>query len=158
MVNVVCCVASLLFFDILYYTFILILSIFFCFSSGDIYLSFGISLSCSFLIVSKLLCDKVRETFVILSAIWLTIKSPVASAVFWIAHFEVVLSASVADCLASAMFGYIYHLNFYFHFYKIFCPHLNSVSFFMYYFLINNQSNVYFIFYFQCFRILFCKP
>ena len=131
MVNVVCCVASLLFFDIpLLYFYINLVNIFLFFFRRYIYLSFGISLSCSFLIVSKLLCDKVHETFVILSAIWLTIKSPVASAVFWIPHFEVVLSASVADCLALAMFGYMYHLNFYFHFYQIFCPHLNSVSFF----------------------------
>ena len=35
-----------------------------------------------------------------LSAILLPIKSPVVSAVFWTALFEVVLSASVADYLA----------------------------------------------------------
>ena len=37
------------------------------------------------------------ETLVILSAILLPIKSPVASAVFWIALFEAVFIASVVD-------------------------------------------------------------
>ena len=37
------------------------------------------------------------EILVILSAILLPIKSPVASAVFWIALFEAVVIASVAD-------------------------------------------------------------
>ena len=71
----------------------------FCSSSGDIYLPLDISLSFSILTFSKLFCGKVFETFVIPSAILLPIKSPVASAVFWITIFEVVLSASVADCL-----------------------------------------------------------
>ena len=64
----------------------------------NIYLSLGISLSCSFL--TELFCGDVCETFVILSAILLPVKSPVASAVFWIGLFEAVLGASVADCLA----------------------------------------------------------
>ena len=46
------------------------------------YLSLEISLSCSFVTVSELFCSKIFETFVILSAILLQIKSPVASAVF----------------------------------------------------------------------------
>ena len=77
-----------------YYTIILTLDHHkFCLFSGDIYLSFGISLSVSifsvsFVTVSKLFCDEVLETFVILSAILLPIKSPVASAVFGIALFE----------------------------------------------------------------------
>ena len=50
--------------------------------SGDIYFSLGISLSCSFVTVSELFCGKLLETFEILSAILLSIKSPVASAVF----------------------------------------------------------------------------
>ena len=70
-----------------------------------IYLSLGISISNSVFFVSlsavsELLCDEVLETFVILSAILLPIKSPVAPAVFWIALFEAVLHASVADFLA----------------------------------------------------------
>ena len=60
----------------------LISSIFFCLSSEDIYLSLGISLSFSFLIVSKLFCCESFETFVILLSILLLIKSPIASAVF----------------------------------------------------------------------------
>ena len=39
-------------------------------------------------------------TFDICSAISLPVKSPVASAVFWIAFFEAVLSTPVANCLA----------------------------------------------------------
>ena len=75
-------------------------SIIFCFSSGDIYLSLGISLSCSFVTFSELFCGKPLETFVILLAILLVIKSLVASAVFWKTLFEEVLSASVANYLA----------------------------------------------------------
>ena len=62
-----------------------------CLFSGDIYLTLSI-----FSFVSELLCGEVFETFVILSAILLPIKSLVASAVFRIALFDAVLSASVA--------------------------------------------------------------
>ena len=55
-------------------------SIIFCLSLENIYLCLGISLSCSFL--AELFCGDVCETFVILLAILLPIKSPVASAVF----------------------------------------------------------------------------
>ena len=48
---------------------------------------------------SELFFGEVFETLVILSAILFPIKSPVASAVFLIALFEAVSSASVADCL-----------------------------------------------------------
>ena len=54
----------------------------FCLSSGDIYLSLGTSLSCSFKTVFELFCRERFETFVILLAILLPIKSPIASAVF----------------------------------------------------------------------------
>ena len=48
------------------------------------------------------------------SAILLTIKSPAASAIFWIALFEAVLVASVGDFLAlSRSFDHTYYLNFY---------------------------------------------
>ena len=40
------------------------------------------------------------ETLVILSTIFLPIKTPVASAVFWTALFEAVFIASVVDILA----------------------------------------------------------
>ena len=38
----------------------------------------------------------------------LPIKSPVAPAVFWIAFFEVILSASVADCLTRSKGFWLY--------------------------------------------------
>ena len=44
----------------------------------------------------KLVCGEHLEVFVILSAISLPVKSPVAQA----ALFESVLSASIADCVA----------------------------------------------------------
>ena len=68
--------------------------------SGNIYLSLGIYLLYSFATVSELFWCEVFETFEIISTILLPIKSPVASAIFGIALFEGVLSASVADCLA----------------------------------------------------------
>ena len=52
--------------------------IIFCLSSGEIYLSLGISSS----FVSELFCSEVFEIPVILSAILFPMKSPVASAVF----------------------------------------------------------------------------
>ena len=58
------------------------LPIIFCLFSGDIYLSLGISLSRLFVTVSELFCCEVFEIFVNLLAILLSIKSPVASAVF----------------------------------------------------------------------------
>ena len=59
-----------------YYYINLVSSIIFCLSSGDIYLSFGISVSLSN--VSEAFCG---DLFVILLATLLPIKSPVASAV-----------------------------------------------------------------------------
>ena len=74
---------NLSFFDIplLYYYINLRSSLIFCLSYGDIYLSLGSSLSCSFLTHSELFCCEVFETFVILSTILFPNKSPVASAV-----------------------------------------------------------------------------
>ena len=73
----------------------LILSMISRLSSGDIYLSLdiflGVSLSFLFVTVSELICRDFFGTFVILSAILLPIKLPVASALFY---------TSVADCLA----------------------------------------------------------
>ena len=63
----------------------------FLFSLG-IYLSSQI-FSSSFATVSELFCSEVLETLVIF-------KSPVASAVFWIALFEGVLGGSVGDCVS----------------------------------------------------------
>ena len=56
--------------------------------------------SISFSTVPELCSGEIFEAFVILLAILLPIKSPSASAIFWIALFEAVLGASVADCLA----------------------------------------------------------
>ena len=107
MVDLVYYLTNLLFFGIplLYYLINFRSSIFFCLSSWDMYLSLGISLSSPifsslFVTFSKLLCGEVFKTFVILFAILLPIKSPVASAFFLIALFEAVLNASVADYLA----------------------------------------------------------
>ena len=68
MVDFVYCLTNLLFFDIqlLYYYISFRSSIIFGLSSGDIYLSLGISLSYSFLTVSDLFCCEFFETFVIL--------------------------------------------------------------------------------------------
>ena len=74
-------------------------SIIFCLSSGDIYLSLGISLSNSFLTVSDLVCCEGFKTFVILLAILLLIKSWLTSAFFQISLFKEVLDAPIADCL-----------------------------------------------------------
>ena len=62
------------------------------------YLSFGASDSS----LASLFCGFLDflETLVILSAILLPIKSPVASAVFWIAFYEAVFIASVVDFFA----------------------------------------------------------
>ena len=53
-----------------------------------------------FFFLLLLLLEGFFETLVILSAILLPIKSPVASAVFWIALFEAVFIASVVEFLA----------------------------------------------------------
>ena len=84
MVDLVYYLRNLLFLNIplLYYYINLRSSIIFCLSSEDIYLSLDISLSCSFVLVSELFCSELLETFVILLAILLPIKSPVASVVF----------------------------------------------------------------------------
>ena len=58
------------------------------------------NVSISSLLVSELFFGGSFEALVILSAVLFPIKSPIASAVFWIAPFEAVLSASVAECLA----------------------------------------------------------
>ena len=62
----------------------------------DIYLS----LSSSSAFIYELFCGEAFATHLVLSAILFPIKSPGTSAVFWIALFEAVLSASVADYLA----------------------------------------------------------
>ena len=77
-------------------------------SMENMYLSLGISLSCSFVIVSELFCCEFYEIPLNLLAILLLMKSPVASAVFWIILFEVVLSASIADYLAWSRSFWLY--------------------------------------------------
>ena len=69
-------------FPLLYYYINLRSSEIFYPSSGVIYLSSGMFLSSSSVVTSELFCDETFEAFVILSAILLPIKSPVASAVF----------------------------------------------------------------------------
>ena len=79
-----------------------------CFFSGNICLFFGISVSS--LATSKLLCDDCFETLVILSAILLPIKSPVAPAVFWITLFEAVFITCIVDFLALSKSFWLYLL------------------------------------------------
>ena len=82
MVDLMCHLSDLLFFGIpLLYYISLNSSIIFCLSFGEIYLSFGISLLTSFDCISSFR-DFFEDFSVILSAILLPIKSPVASAVF----------------------------------------------------------------------------
>ena len=117
---------KLLFFDIplLCYCINLRSLIMFCLSSGDIHLYLGISLSFSFVVVSELFSGELLETFVMLLVILLPIKPPVASAVFWILLFEVVLSASVANYLAwSRRFWLYLPLKFFLLFLPIFLPY-----------------------------------
>ena len=100
-------------------------SIIFCLPSGDIYLSLGVFLPCSFVTVSELFRCEDFEVFVILSAVLLPIKSSAASAFFWIALFEAVLSASVADCLAWSRSFWLYlPLKFFLIFLPIFLPYV----------------------------------
>ena len=73
------------------------------FFSGD--LSLGISLTCSiisasFVTVSELFCGEILRSLVILSAIFLPIKSPLVSAVFGVFAFGAVLRATLVDYLA----------------------------------------------------------
>ena len=84
MIDLVYCLKHLLYFDIslMYYYINIRSSMIFCLSSRDIYLSFGMFLSCSFLTICKLFCSKVLAFFVILSVILLPIKWPAASAFF----------------------------------------------------------------------------
>ena len=70
------------FYTPLLYYFNLSSSIISCLSSEEIYLSLGISLLYSFVTVSELFCGKFFETFVILLAILLPVKSPVGFDVF----------------------------------------------------------------------------
>ena len=83
-------------------------SIICCLFSGDTYLflvfqliflifQLNISANCS---SSVSLGTVLLENPIVLSAILISIKSPVASAAFGIAHFEPALSTSVANCLA----------------------------------------------------------
>ena len=74
--------------------------IIYCLFFGDtsFFLYFSIK-SYIFSTVSELFCGKHLENFVVLSATLSLIKSPVASAVFWIVFFEAVLSGSITYCL-----------------------------------------------------------
>ena len=70
-----------------------------------------ISFACWFVSVSELFCCKHFENFVILPAVLLPIKSPVAcsfSFIFLIYLFEAILNASVADCIAWSRCSWLY--------------------------------------------------
>ena len=93
--------ANLLFFDTPLYYISLNSSIICCLFSVDTCLSLGISLlTSSFSECNSVECNSLENFFeeiVILSAILLPIKSPVAPAIFWIALFEAVFIASFVD-------------------------------------------------------------
>ena len=76
------------------------------------YLFLWAVISISSLLLLVLLLLDFFETLVILSEILLPIKSPVASAVFWIALFDVAFIASVVDFLVLSR-CFFYYLNFY---------------------------------------------
>ena len=109
-------------FDIsLLYYFNLSSSVISCLSSGEIYISLSISLSCLSVTVSKLFYCKCFDTPVILSAILLPIKSPVTFAVLWMTLFEEVsvdfsrLFSMIKKFLAiftTQVFTYIFANNF----------------------------------------------
>ena len=69
--------------------------IIYCLSSGDMYFFFGAFISSFYNSLGDFL-----ETFGILSAILISIKSPVTSVVFLIALFEAVFIEFVVDILA----------------------------------------------------------
>ena len=100
MTDLMYCLINLLFFDIalLYYYTNLNSSIICSLFSGDIYVFIGFSISFSFCERDSLV--NFLESLVVLSAILLPIKSPVASSVFWIAVFETVFIVLVVDFLA----------------------------------------------------------
>ena len=99
MVDLVYCLTNLLCFDILLLCYCnnvrssIVFGIFF----GDVYLSLGISLSCSFVILSELFCCKF---FVTLLAFLLPITSLVASPVSLL-YYYINLSSSIISCLFS---------------------------------------------------------
>ena len=140
-VDLVYCLKSLLFFDIplLYYyinrrSYIFLLKI---------YISLGISLLCSFVIVPDLLWGEVLKTFIIYLVIILPFKSLVTLAVFQITLFEVVLRASIAGYLAWSMSFWLWlPVKIYLSFYQCFTniSRLNWIEhhFFISYTLINN--------------------
>ena len=78
-----------------------------CLSFGDIYLFLWVVNCISSLL---LFLDGFLDILVILPAILLSIKSPVASAVFLIALFEAVFIASVVDYLALSRSLWLYLL------------------------------------------------
>ena len=81
MVDLAYCLKKLLVFGIpvIYFYINLKLLITFCLlCSEDIYISLGISLSCSFVTIFEFFCGEVLEVFVTLSVILLPIKPPAA--------------------------------------------------------------------------------
>ena len=110
MVGLMYCQTNLLLFDIplLYYV-NLNSSMICCLFSKDIYFSFGISNSSSFCECNYL--EDFFETLVILSTVFLSIKSPVDSADFWIALSETVFITSVVDFLAVSRSFWLYFIT-----------------------------------------------
>ena len=113
-----------------------------CPFSGDICLSFGVSLwntvfFISLSTVSERFCGELLDTFVILWAILLPSKSSGSSAVFWTASFGAALSSTVIDfsawlrkfCLYLPLTFYLNFTNIFSH---IFIKRQKSVTFYKY--------------------------
>ena len=119
MVDLVYCLTNLSVLDFLiicYYIYFNLWLLIICFIfSGDIYLSFSISLSnaafsVSLSIVSELFFAELLDIFKILLEILLPGKSSVASADFWIALFQAVLSIFVSYWLSRSRSFWMYLL------------------------------------------------
>ena len=107
MVDLVCCSTDLLFFDIP------LINYYINFNRQVFFLEIFLLVFLYILFfsnVSELFCSKFLETFVILSAILLPIKSTVASAVFLFAFLMAVLSGSAADYLVWSRSFWLYLL------------------------------------------------
>ena len=168
-----CCLTKFLFFDIplLYCYTKLNWSINSCLSSGHIYLFWEF-----YFIFCNSLGD-FFETLVILSAILLAIRSPVASAVFWIALFEAVFClccrffSAIKKFLIlfiAQIFTYVFRkgekiyiltcisrFNWIGHFYAM---ELHSMESHLVVVLLNCWRKIYSVFCFYWLTIFICKP
>ena len=108
---------------LLYYYANLRSSIIFYLSSGDLYLSLDISLSCSFIIFFWIILQWTLSDFRNSISSFITNQITICFHCFLNYFFEVVLSATVADCLAWSRRLWLYlPLNFWLIFLPIILP------------------------------------